>query len=215
MSPAEAASAPTRFCRRSAWARPTPSPPWKSIGPRARPRRSFTISPLTRRLRSRSSPKIIGGLTGGELRGRNNGINHVVRAGAFPALMTYASVPARKVGPKHSARKIMSRHNAEPYQTVSVGTAGAAENMPRPKFPGYEVLSELGRGGMGVVYLARQQSLKRQVALKVVRSGSHASARERARFRTEAEAVARLQHANIVQIYEIGEHEGVPYLALE
>jgi serine/threonine protein kinase/Tfp pilus assembly protein PilF len=81
--------------------------------------------------------------------------------------------------------------------------------------PGYEVLRELGHGGMGVVYQAWHNSLSRMVALKMIRSGSHAGAEELARFRTEAEAVARLQHPNIVQIYEVGEHDGRPFLALE
>jgi eukaryotic-like serine/threonine-protein kinase len=83
-----------------------------------------------------------------------------------------------------------------------------------PEVPGYELLEQLGAGAMGVVYKARQVRLNRLVALKMVLAG-HAGEAERARFRTEAEALGRLQHPHIVQIHDIGAHDGRPFLVCE
>jgi serine/threonine-protein kinase len=84
-----------------------------------------------------------------------------------------------------------------------------------PNVPGYEILKELGRGGMGVVYQARHLRLNRMVALKMMLDGDFASTEVRERFQREAEAVARLQHPNIVQIFEIGDTRGKPFFSLE
>lgn len=83
------------------------------------------------------------------------------------------------------------------------------------RIPGYEVQEQLGCGGMGVVYKAWHLRLNRQVALKMLLAGAYASREQRERFLREAEAVAALRHPNIVQIYHVGDHEGLPYFTME
>ena len=79
----------------------------------------------------------------------------------------------------------------------------------------YQVLRRIGQGGMGQVYLAEQMSLKRKVALKILRAELAANPTALQRFKAEAEAVAKVTHANIVQVYAYGEADGFPYIALE
>jgi eukaryotic-like serine/threonine-protein kinase len=134
--------------------------------------------------------------------------------------------------PPRDAATIPEQHLADECQTVStllpdkpsdeptipranVEPPSAQPERTLPKVDGYEILGELGRGGMGVVYRAREILLNRPCVLKMILAGAHADAESIVRFLAEAESVARLQHPNVVQIHRIGEADGLPFFELE
>jgi serine/threonine protein kinase len=104
-----------------------------------------------------------------------------------------------------------------PTLDVAQGRPGtsATFDFEIPSVPGYEIIEILGRGGMGVVFKARQVALQRMIALKMFQNWARADEKELARFRAEADVIARLQHPNIVQIYDVGDVAGRPYFVLE
>jgi tetratricopeptide (TPR) repeat protein/tRNA A-37 threonylcarbamoyl transferase component Bud32 len=130
-------------------------------------------------------------------------------------------VPPPQACPTVPATTPDSRAARRPGQLPTGAPATVAPpDLPLPAaellaVAGYEILGPLGRGGMGVVYRARQIGLDRIVALKMIRQAEYAEAEERERFVREAQAAARLQHPNIVQVFEVSELRGQPYFSLE
>jgi predicted Ser/Thr protein kinase len=110
----------------------------------------------------------------------------------------------------------LSAHDALAFAVgETIGWAGD-ENRPPPELPAdYEILRELGRGGMGVVYLARQKSLGREIAVKVLRLNDETRDRFVRRFLDEAKHMAQLRHPNIVPVHEVGQAESEPYFTME
>ncbi|QDV34227.1 protein kinase domain-containing protein [Tautonia plasticadhaerens] len=124
-------------------------------------------------------------------------------------------------GPSGAETRIDGHHNPRASgpgpdaPTIDGGADPGTSPRALPVLPGYEILGELGRGGMGVVFKATHLRLHRLCALKMVRSGPLASSEALVRFLAEAESVARLRHPHIVTIHHIGEHDGLPFIELE
>ncbi|MGF1579493.1 MAG: tetratricopeptide repeat protein [Gemmataceae bacterium] len=107
---------------------------------------------------------------------------------------------------------------AETNDVSSSGTVNGLSSSSRPawpKIPGYEIVGVIGRGGMGVIYRARQIDADRIVALKTILAGEHADREAQKRFRNEVFAIARLRHPGIIEIYDVGKHDGQPYFSME
>ena len=103
------------------------------------------------------------------------------------------------------------KHHAVP----SLDTPPPRPTHPVLAIPGYEIMGEIGRGGMGVVYKAHQNLKKRFVAIKMISTDARSDSRRLQRFRAEMHTLAQLSHPNIIQLYEAGEDEGLPYFSLE
>ncbi len=144
--------------------------------------------------------------------------------GSVPAIEEYlARIPGHESLIREEVEEVESlaapdENQPQPEDTLRMGGVEAAANtmaFSEVGIPGFEIRRRLGRGGMGIVYEALQVKPRRLVALKVVRGGADADPEELRRFRDEAESAARLQHPNIAQIFEVGEHNGLPWFSME
>ena len=131
----------------------------------------------------------------------------------FPA---FAEELSKQIGLHRALETADDEADAEGSPSELSGASLFESPANSPEFDAsYEILEEIGRGGMGVVYKARQVALNRFVALKMVRAVDASNQELLARFRSEARAVASLHHPHIVQVYDFGEHDGLPFLAME
>ena len=131
----------------------------------------------------------------------------------FPA---FAEELSKQIGLHRALEAVDDETDAEGSLSGQSGTSVFEPSATSPEFDAsYEILEEIGRGGMGVVYKARQVALNRFVALKMVRTVDASNQELLSRFRSEARAVASLRHPHIVQVYDFGEHDGLPFLAME
>lgn len=151
----------------------------------------------------------------------------LLRAGETPRLEDFlGETGSEERAALHAELSALLKHyrhkaaeNQMPHKDLTISSKTLAPPSSGFQIPqgddDLEILEEIGRGGMGVVFRARQVKLDRIVALKMILAESHTNPKSLARFRTEAQAVARLSHPNFVQIYEIGERDGFPYFSME